>query len=147
MEPTEHFGLYFGYIRRLFQRWVSPFNKTGAQHIPLLAFMYVLLKTITIRPWIDSESFTLTYNQQSVRVSADGSRGLTLAIGTRRQQLPPPVGQQLQQLSAAVGRHRVDGKHLQRAGTGLTDRRRERAAVGGRATGQTGRHSGNSGPR
>ena len=26
MEPTEHFGIYFGYIRRLFQSWVSPFN-------------------------------------------------------------------------------------------------------------------------
>ena len=26
MEPTEHFGIYFGYIRRLFQRWVSPFK-------------------------------------------------------------------------------------------------------------------------
>ena len=26
MEPTEHFGIYFGYIRRLFQSWVSPFK-------------------------------------------------------------------------------------------------------------------------
>ena len=26
MESTEHFGIYFGYIRRLFQSWVSPFN-------------------------------------------------------------------------------------------------------------------------
>ena len=26
MEPTEHFGIYFGYIQRLFQRRVSPFN-------------------------------------------------------------------------------------------------------------------------
>ena len=24
VEPTEHFGIYFGYIRRLFQSWVSP---------------------------------------------------------------------------------------------------------------------------
>ena len=29
MEPTEHFGIYFGYIRRLFQSWVSPFNCGG----------------------------------------------------------------------------------------------------------------------
>ena len=27
MDPTEHFGIYFGYIRRLFQSWVSPFKK------------------------------------------------------------------------------------------------------------------------
>ena len=27
MKPTEHFGIYFGYIRRLFQSWVSPFNE------------------------------------------------------------------------------------------------------------------------
>ena len=26
VEPIEHFGIYFGYIRRLFQSWVSPFN-------------------------------------------------------------------------------------------------------------------------
>ena len=26
MEPTEHFGVYFGYIQRLFQRRVSPFK-------------------------------------------------------------------------------------------------------------------------
>ena len=26
MEPIEHFGIYFGYIRRLFQSWVSPFK-------------------------------------------------------------------------------------------------------------------------
>ena len=26
VEPTEHFGIYFGYIQRLFQRRVSPFN-------------------------------------------------------------------------------------------------------------------------
>ena len=26
MEPTEHFGIYFGYIRRLFQSRVSPFK-------------------------------------------------------------------------------------------------------------------------
>ena len=26
MEPIEHFGIYFGYIQRLFQRRVSPFN-------------------------------------------------------------------------------------------------------------------------
>ena len=31
VEPTEHFGIYFGYIRRLFQSWVSPFN-TGVRH-------------------------------------------------------------------------------------------------------------------
>ena len=30
MEPTEHFGIYFGYIRRLFQSWVSPFNEPPA---------------------------------------------------------------------------------------------------------------------
>ena len=29
MEPTEHFGIYFGYIRRLFQSWVSPFNPSA----------------------------------------------------------------------------------------------------------------------
>ena len=27
METTEHFGIYFGYIRRLFQRRVSPFKE------------------------------------------------------------------------------------------------------------------------
>ena len=26
VEPTEHFGIYFGYIQRLFQRRVSPFK-------------------------------------------------------------------------------------------------------------------------
>ena len=26
VEPTEHFGIYFGYIRWLFRSWVSPFN-------------------------------------------------------------------------------------------------------------------------
>ena len=30
MEPTEHFGIYFGYIRRLFQRRVGPFNPRPA---------------------------------------------------------------------------------------------------------------------
>ena len=29
MKPTEHFGTYFGYIRRLFQSWVSPFKAMG----------------------------------------------------------------------------------------------------------------------
>ena len=29
IEPTEHFGIYFGYIRRLFQSWVSPFKTSG----------------------------------------------------------------------------------------------------------------------
>ena len=29
-EPTEHFGIYFGYIQRLFQSWVSPFNPRTA---------------------------------------------------------------------------------------------------------------------
>ena len=29
MEPTEHFGMHFGYIRRLFQSWVSPFNNAS----------------------------------------------------------------------------------------------------------------------
>ena len=32
MEPTEHFGIYFGYIRRLFQSWVSPFNDPHCDH-------------------------------------------------------------------------------------------------------------------
>ena len=30
MEPTEHFGIYFGYIRQLFQSWVSPFKPRQA---------------------------------------------------------------------------------------------------------------------
>ena len=37
MDPTEHFGIYFGYIRRLVQSWVSPFNavsKVPAYQIP-----------------------------------------------------------------------------------------------------------------
>ena len=29
VERTEHFGIYFWYIRRLFPRRVSPFNKAG----------------------------------------------------------------------------------------------------------------------
>ena len=37
MEPTEHFGIYFGYIRRLFQSWVSPFKG----RVPLLWHMMV----------------------------------------------------------------------------------------------------------
>ena len=36
VEPTEHFGIYFGYIRRLFQSWVSPFKTfwTRRVHLP-----------------------------------------------------------------------------------------------------------------
>ena len=30
MEPTEHFGIYYGYIQRLFQKWVSPFKNETA---------------------------------------------------------------------------------------------------------------------
>ena len=29
MEPTEHFGIYFRYIRRLFQSWVKPLKTTS----------------------------------------------------------------------------------------------------------------------
>ena len=36
MDPTEHFGIYFGYIRRLFQSWVSPFNEHYSQVAPTL---------------------------------------------------------------------------------------------------------------
>ena len=35
MEPTEHFGIHFWYIRRLFQSWVSPFNLMIATHFSL----------------------------------------------------------------------------------------------------------------
>ena len=42
VDPTKHFGIYFGYIRRLFQSWVSPFNrcslpKTRLWHCPCQA--------------------------------------------------------------------------------------------------------------
>ena len=33
MEPTEHFGIYFGYILRLFQSWVSPFKGRAGLHV------------------------------------------------------------------------------------------------------------------
>ena len=33
VDPTEHFGIYFGYIRRLFQSWVSPFKWQDKFHI------------------------------------------------------------------------------------------------------------------
>ena len=38
MDPTEHFGIYFGYIRRLFQSWVSPFK--GMSHLSLLGVTF-----------------------------------------------------------------------------------------------------------
>ena len=33
MEPTKQFGIYFGHIRRLFQRWASPFKKRILPHM------------------------------------------------------------------------------------------------------------------
>ena len=35
MEPTEHFGIYFWYNRRLFQRWVSSFKPNETVSITL----------------------------------------------------------------------------------------------------------------
>ena len=60
MEPTEHFGIYFGYIRRLFQSWVSSFNDAVelfyrwtetaiSEHIPT-----VTMKT-RYPPWFDAD--------------------------------------------------------------------------------------------
>ena len=37
MEPTEHFGIYFGYIRRLFQSWVSPFKVKPPAEFEIIA--------------------------------------------------------------------------------------------------------------
>ena len=36
MDPTDHFGIYFGYIRRLFQSRVGPFNTAPLCHAMLL---------------------------------------------------------------------------------------------------------------
>ena len=42
MESTEHFGIYFGYIRRLFQSRVSPFKAFVLRHILVLFFPEIL---------------------------------------------------------------------------------------------------------
>ena len=45
VEPTEHFGIYFGYIRRLFQSWVSPFN-VHSQCLQLLTLLDKIFKPV-----------------------------------------------------------------------------------------------------
>ena len=47
MEPTEHFGIYFGYIRRLFQSWVSPFKK-HVRHIREHIRTLLISKTVVL---------------------------------------------------------------------------------------------------
>ena len=109
MEPTEHFGIYFGYIRRLFQSWVSPFNvtPTGISPKPFSQSFFTVFVSAPSpdhlgHPSLDPESALqhndgLAIHQHPVAVPVHGQAELAASGGalaspeTVRAQLTGPV--------------------------------------------------------
>ena len=81
MEPTEHFGIYFGYIRRLFQSWVSPFKTEGLSR--LIAIFFTSCFPDSIPVWRLTDNIPIDQHESLQTMISTPHEGI-LVVGRAR---------------------------------------------------------------